>query len=418
MARKKGEISQSGVKKKIIIYILEKNGPLEESKIRESLKGEDGKIDQGNINRHLHKLKKLDCIELTQTKRGRREYNLWDITSVQNLESIHSQLHEIQLNKYEKSLAILLHKFGISQKSSRYVYFFILLRLSASFFNACINTDVKTLHSRAREIFNHNKGFKEEKHIEELLNECNAKHIKGKLNVELPKERFREIMEELAQKNDEILEEYAWRVCGCYSEQARERMRSKFTGNNNVIQAIKRNRSQNPSLFPLEPIPWIESFYMNFRENIPELSKIEIKTILKTPDECQNMCLEMEEILSLMRDQNKTFNRSYLDLLFEHFYYQDILDGTASTDEITFAQNSKKIIEEYSEDKSEDDVDIIEKQDKLILNEMRNISKVISKYKMPSILQNISDNPEVVLHDLLNLYGYQSILEKLEKSPS
>ncbi|WP_269850805.1 hypothetical protein [Methanosarcina horonobensis] len=58
-------------------------------------------------------------------------------------------------------------------------------------------------------------------------------------------------MEELAQKNDEILEEYAWRVCGCYSEEARERKRSKPTGDN-AIQAIKRNRSQNPSLFPLE----------------------------------------------------------------------------------------------------------------------------------------------------------------------
>ncbi|WP_269850806.1 hypothetical protein [Methanosarcina horonobensis] len=81
---------------------------------------------------------------------------------------------------------------------------------------------------------------------------------------------------------------------------------------------------------------------MKFRENIPELSKIEIEAILKTPDEYQNMCLEMEEILSLMRDQNKTFNRLYLDLLFEHFYYQDIFDGTASTTEITFAQNSKK----------------------------------------------------------------------------
>ncbi|QCR16560.1 hypothetical protein [Methanosarcina mazei] len=416
MARKKGEISQSGVKQKIIIYILKKNGPLEESKIRESLKREDKKINQGNINRHLHELEDLKCIKLTQTKKGRREYNLWDITSIQNLESIRSQLHEIQLNKYEKSLAILLHKFGIDQKSSRYVYFFILLLSSPSFFNACMNTDVKTLHSRAREIFNHGKGFKEEKRIEELLNDCNAKHIKGKLNVELPKERFREMMEELAQKNDEILEEYAWRVCGCYSEQARERKKSKLTGDNSVIQAIKRNRSQNPSLFPLEPIPWIESFYMKFRENIPELSKIEIKTILKTPDEYQNMCLEMEEILSLMRDQNKTFNRSYLDLLFEHFYYQDILDGTASTDEITFAQNSKKIIEEY--EKSGDDVDIIDKLDKLILNEMRNISWVISKHKMPSILQNISDNPEVVLHNLLNLYGYQSILEKLEKSPS
>ncbi|AKB77851.1 hypothetical protein MSHOH_1368 [Methanosarcina horonobensis HB-1 = JCM 15518] len=416
MARKKGEISQSGVKQKIIIYILENNGPLEESKIREKLNKKDEKANQGNINRHLHELEDHECIVPTKTKKGRRKYNLWDITSVLNLESIRSQLHDIQLNEYEKSLAILLRKFGIDKKSLRYVYFFVLLRLSTSFFNACMNTDIKTLHSRAREIFNHDKGFKKEQRIEELLNECNAKHIKGKLNVELPKKRFREIMEELAQKNDEILEEYAWRVCGCYSEEARERKRSKPTGDN-AIQAIKRNRSQNPSLFPLEPIPWIKSFYMKFRENIPELSKIEIEAILKTPDEYQNMCLEMEEILSLMRDQNKTFNRLYLDLLFEHFYYQDIFDGTASTTEITFAQNSKKIIEEYSKKKSEDDVDII---DELILSELRNISEVMAKdkIKIPSVLENISDDSKVVLYDLLNFYGYQHIIEKIEKSLS
>ena len=112
-----------------------------------------------------------------------------------------------------------------------------------------------------------------------------------------------------------------------------------------------------------------------------------------------------------IRDRNETLERSYLDLLFEHFYYQDILDGVAYRDEKTFAQNSKKIIEEYYT--LRESKDIMGAVNKLVLGEMENISKVIAKYKMPSILDNISDDSTDVLHELLNLYGYQCLLKDL-----
>jgi hypothetical protein len=51
--------------------------------------------------------------------------------------------------------------------------------------------------------------------------------------------------------------------------------------------------------------------------------------MLEAPDEYQNIFLKIEEILSLIKSQNERFERSYLDLLFEHFYYCDILDGIA-----------------------------------------------------------------------------------------
>ncbi len=38
------------------------------------------------------------------------------------------------------------------------------------------------------------------------------------------------------------------------------------------------------------------------------------------------------------------------------------------------------------------------------------------KIKIPSVLENISDDSKVVLYDLLNFYGYQHIIEKKLKN--
>lgn len=396
----------------ILEFILQNSAHAKEQDISDFMKEKYEGFNRTTTNKHLHQLEKLGCIEKVSPV-GKSRHNYWDIPTFKNLKKILSEFPEFKLNIYEKSINIVLHKLGIGRKSSRYVYFFILLRLSTSFFCTCMETDLELLHSRAREIFNHDKGFKNEQRVEKLLEECNDTYIKGKLDFKMSTESFRKIMEDLAKRNDEILEEYAWRICSCYTEQVREKWRSNFTGNDNVIHAIKRNRSQNPSAFALEPVPWIESFYIKFTENIPELYKTDIKTILKTPDEFQDMCLKMEEILSLMRDQNKTFKRVYLYLLFEHFYYQDILDDVASLDEKTFAQNSKKIIEEYSVDEPNDYAAAIEKMDKLIIGEWDNISKVIAKYKIPSILPNISDDSTEVLRELLTLHGYRDRLKYL-----
>jgi hypothetical protein len=51
----------------------------------------------------------------------------------------------------------------------------------------------------------------------------------------------------------------------------------------------------------------------------------------------------------------------------------------------------------------------------LVLGEMENISVVMAKYKMPSILPDIPDDPEEVLIKLLKLYHHYDILKQLEK---
>lgn len=411
---KKYHYAVGEVKTQILKLILMSAGPVAEPDIRKNIQTYYESVTQATINRHLNDLLKDGCVELIPPSKKTTRANKWDIVKKTNLPNIREHFEKIQLNEYEKTINVILRKFGIGRKSQRYVYFFILLRLSESFFLTCMNTDIELLKFRVREIFYHDKGLKNEQRIEELLKECNAEYIKGKLCIEMSGERFREIMEELATKNDEILEEYAWRVCHCYTEQVRKKWRSNFTGNYNVIQTIQRNRSQNPNVYPLEPIPWVESFFMKFVEKVPELCKTDLKTILKTPDEYLDMCLKMEEILSLMRAQNKTFDRRYLDLLFEHFYYQDILDGAASLDEKTFAQNSKKNLEEDSIDDSEDYIALIEKFDREIISGWDNISKVIAKYKMPSLLDNISDDPKEVLRELLLLHGYPNLLKYIQ----
>src|SRR5665647_397428 len=110
MAKKKGAVSESGVKPGIIKCILSKKVSIKELDIRTYLEKEyNKKIDQGNINRHLHDLEEFSCIELIPpSKKGLP--NHWDITKTEHLKNIKDKFHDIQLNKYEKSLMIVLQK--------------------------------------------------------------------------------------------------------------------------------------------------------------------------------------------------------------------------------------------------------------------------------------------------------------------
>jgi hypothetical protein len=370
-------LGENTVKIEIIKYILSKNDPVSGPEIIKKIKETCNLVDEKNIRVHLKDLQKKHCIEKIPHEPGLG--NKWKIEKFETLQMIRKDFSKIQLNKYKKSLDIILKRFGHGIESSRYIHFIIWLFLSYSFFKKCIDTDIETIYSKAQEIYRFEKGFKNELRIKKLSYECNTTYIKGKLNFEMSEETFRKIMEELAKKNDEILEEYAWRVCHCHTEQAKENLRTKFDGNDNIIKTIKRNRSQNPEIYPLKPIPWVESFFEKLKEKVPVLSEISIETILKAPDEYQNMCLKMEKMLSLIRDQNEIFERTYLDLLTEYFLYQDIWNGAASEEEKEYAKNTKTIIEEYYDlRKSRDYTGAV---DKLNSGERENISKVLANHK-------------------------------------
>ena len=409
---KKYHYAVGEVKTKILELILMSAGPVTEPDIRKNIQTYYEGITQATVNRHLNDLLKDGCVELIPPSKKTTRANKWDIVKITNLHKILDHFEKIQLNKFEKTINLILHKLRIGRKSQRYVYFFIVLRLSKSFFLTCMNTDIELLKSHAREIFNHATGFKNEILIKKLPNECNSTCFKGKLNFEMSEERFREIMEELARKNVELLVEYGWRLSRIRTEHEKENFRKLHSGVDEQLEIAAINRARTSKSNPVEnPIFWLECFYEMFKKVGPELSKTDIKTILETPDDYQNMCLKLDETLSLVKDQTYTFEHSYLDLLFNHFYYRDILEGKAFSEEKEFAKNTKNILDEYYSHRGSKD--IVVAVNKLVFGEMKNISSVMAKYKMPSILPNISDDSTEILRELLTLYGYRDLLKYL-----
>ena len=70
MPKKQGDRLNVGeVKSSIICFILENVKSVGEPAIRNFLLQKYDLMDQGNINRHLHDLQKLDCIELIPPKK-------------------------------------------------------------------------------------------------------------------------------------------------------------------------------------------------------------------------------------------------------------------------------------------------------------------------------------------------------------
>src|SRR5208283_4539579 len=95
------------VKSGIIELIFGHKRQIGEPFIRRSLQEKYDGIDQGTVNRHLHDLQKLGCLELIPTSKKTTRSNRWNITTLKQLENIRQHFPDIQLNRYEKSLDIV-----------------------------------------------------------------------------------------------------------------------------------------------------------------------------------------------------------------------------------------------------------------------------------------------------------------------
>jgi hypothetical protein len=182
MTKTKGDhLKHKEVKSSILEFILKNKGPVAEPAIREYLKRKHDVIDQSTINKHMHDLKNLLCIELIPPKKGLR--NHWDITTLKHLKNIRFYFEELKLNTRGKSLDILLTErllteHPLKKDSMRAKKFFVQLFLSASFFDMCIKTDVEILYARASELYRLGEFFNEEKYIENLIaEEDNSKKL-------------------------------------------------------------------------------------------------------------------------------------------------------------------------------------------------------------------------------------------------
>lgn len=138
MPKRQGDRLNAGeVKSSILKFTLENEGSVGEPAIRDFLQKKYDIMDQGNINRHLHDLQKLDCIELIPPeKKGLRNY--WDIKNLKNLKNIKHEFPEVRINDYEKSMNIVLRDLGYFDNSPDWLNYYLKLLLSTSFFNTCI----------------------------------------------------------------------------------------------------------------------------------------------------------------------------------------------------------------------------------------------------------------------------------------
>lgn len=410
------------VKYGIIECILKNNNSVSEPDILKHFKKKYGEINQSNINRHVHGLKDLGCIELSPPITKSRS-NFWDITKIEQLKKIQGYFPEIKLNKFEKSINTVLMEFGYSNKNTDYIYYFIQLYMSTSFFDTCLETNMKLLTSKALEIYRYGAGFEDESRIEDLLNKCNTKYIKGKLNLKISEEAFRNIMEELSLDKKRLFEEYAYLICGCNTEQTRENLRKASEGHtDNIIDATVFNLQYNEGFGQIDQKIWIESFLETFKEQVPEFSKESIETILETPNEYQDLYLKINELLSLIEKQKITFNNTHFNVLFEHFLSQDILTCRHDIDlieEINFAKKIKKIEIEFEKSLEKHNYrSITDTVNHSIYCNYKIFSEFMIEHKMPSsVLDYFSDDWKVVLKELLILHKYPYLTKYISKNP-
>jgi DNA-binding HxlR family transcriptional regulator len=163
------------VKSGIIELILGHKRRIGEPFIRSSLQEKYDGIDQGTINRHLHDLHKLGCLDLTPPSKETTRSNRWSITTLKQLENIRQYFSDIQLNRYEKSLDVVSRYHLRYISPALYMLFRVQLLLSTSFFDLCIKNDTETFYAKASEIFLFGKGFEDDLLIQSYIDDIYAK---------------------------------------------------------------------------------------------------------------------------------------------------------------------------------------------------------------------------------------------------
>lgn len=344
MIRKQGDrLKQSETKSNVIQYILEKQGPVSEPNIRKYLQENYQIKDQGSINRHLHELKKVECIELIHPlKTGLR--NEWDITKIEHLKNIKEKFIGIQLNKYEKAINIVLQKNGYCVTDLGGFFAYIWLLLSDSFFNACLDTSISMLTTRSFTIYEfNNAGYW--RHIAKKTDECYIAYTKQHPNFEISSEEFVHILIKISVKH-------------------------------NVINSY-------------------EVFTEAWKENIRKFIKGKSNEIEDDQD-IYNSIYEVVKMTQILREE---FQEIMFLVLFESYFIQDVLLDKASEEEKIYAIEIKANSNDYSE-ALELKKDKRKSLKKLILSDLAQASFIMKRHKQPSIfdMKIYDDEDEIFRH--------------------
>ena len=372
MAKTKGDhLKHKEVKSSILEFILKNNGPVSEPVIRDHLKKKHEVMDQSTINKHMHNLQDLICIELIPPKIGLRNY--WNITTLKNLKNIRFYFEDIKLNTCGKSLDILLTERLLTERplknSMRAKKDFVQLFLSASFFDMCIKTDVETLYARASELYKLGELFKEEQYIKNLIAvEQSSKELIHEVYIKCIRRiskihNIKQIVDSGYPKDPLTLDlfqnfsEYFLSVG--ISKETFERMlkeiplsmedKSHEEQTNRIIKELSIKISN-------EIIPKMMKQIHKKSPEMPneELNKMPQDILNKTSEEIFKKIMEgLPEILSDKIIRIKYYHEINTgvtsDLIFNHCFQRDVMDGTSSPEEREFVHKINELISIHKE---------------------------------------------------------------------
>lgn len=418
--RRRGEhLNKNEVKTEILKYVLDNNSPVLEPYIREHLKEKLNISDTKTMKSHFSDLQELQCIKKIGNKGLENE---WKIDSLKQLKNIREKFPEIKLNTYDKSLNIILKEWDYSIESINGFKFYIRLLLSTSFFDECMTVDIETLISRAWKIYLFEKGFNENQVISEYLNDCYVLYVKKHPISELAKETFFEKMKEMVPKFDEIptWEVFINKVEKTFQELSGDitlkrieeflKKEEEFLKNENISKSDNLI-SKDLHLRSLEEIFLSQEKWNAMLPNV--LSEI-YKKYPKTTEEDENSSCElykkMYNTIELIWRQRLNFDNICFELLFEHYLYQDILKGVDTPDELEFAKKTKLNLSQFCDVESYDfelGDSVEERRNKWILDDLKQVSIIMAKYKQPSIFDNkVYDNPDDIYHALKSHFSF------------
>ncbi len=351
--KRRHHFHMGGVKSGIIEFVLGHKGRIGEPFIRRSLQEKYGEIDQTTVNRHLHDLQKLGCLDWTPPSKKTTRANRWSITTLKQLENIRQHFPYIQLNRYEKSLEIVIRYHIRYISPVIYMIFRVQLLLSTSFFDLCIKNDSETLYAKASEIYRFGKGFEADILIQSYINDIYAKLTNTifkntnfllsvwnkriphwlKINIQsdpseylqtfsLSKELFQDILTEMAHKPEEVKEELIGRK---------------------LMKLLSLRISH-------------EAFRTSFQEiaDEKELPRKALELDFDIADDDFNKIVEEDpqelyhKIVEINNHELKIQDNSPF-IIFDHCFENDILNGTVSQEEKEFIKRKKSSVQKNKE---------------------------------------------------------------------
>ena len=316
---------------------------------------------------HL-KLRPFSCINKLPTEPGFA--NLWDILSSDQLSNIMHNFPDIQLNKYKKSLDIILSRHGIQQgvlykndllEFPIYKKYRIQLFLSPSFFHMCLTNDVETLYDQACEICKLSPG---------------ATYWREKLPVDKPTNKpYFEFMKRLLESPNIWLEVYN----ECINDSQTAVLCQKYLEPSAEIRIFETTFKQiTESVLTIPNKKILDE--KNYKDIVKALSNSVARDIvlskmskeLCTKLQTRPTLILMGQLQSIMNKlSNKIFNKIVgdkkwmeetdklmqtvkiewqtellvMNLLFEHNFERDIYERTVSIEEKEFMQEDRKLSE-------------------------------------------------------------------------